>query len=135
MYCKNCGAQMDEMAAVCVNCGTAKGVGAAYCQNCGKEVAPGAAVCLSCGVATSQQAAVAVGGKNKIAAALLAFFLGALGVHNFYLGYKKKAIAQLLITVLTCGAGSMVSGIWALVEFIQILTGSISTDADGVPLV
>ena len=135
MYCKNCGAQMDEMAAVCVNCGTAKGVGAAYCQNCGKEVAPGAAVCLSCGVATSQQAAVAVGGKNKIAAALLAFFLGALGVHNFYLGYKKKAIAQLLITVLTCFVGSIVSSIWALVEFIQILTGSISTDADGVPLV
>lgn len=135
MYCKNCGAQMDEVAAVCVNCGTTKGVGAAYCQNCGKEVAEGAAVCLSCGVATSQQAAAAVGGKNKIAAALLAFFLGGLGIHNFYLGYKKKAIAQLLITVLTCGAGGVVSGIWALVEFIQILTGSIATDADGVPLV
>lgn len=135
MYCKNCGTQMDEMASVCVNCGAAKGVGTAYCQNCGKEVAPGAAVCLACGVATSQQAAFAVGGKNKIAAALLAFFFGALGIHNFYLGYKKKAIAQLLITVLTCGAGSIVSGIWAFVEFIQILTGSIATDADGVPLV
>lgn len=135
MYCKNCGAQMDEVAAVCVNCGAAKGTGTAFCQNCGTEVAPGAAVCLSCGVPTSSQANAAVaGGKEKIVAALLAFFLGALGIHNFYLGYKNKAIAQLLITVLTCGAGSIVSGIWALIEFVQILTGSIATDADGVPL-
>ncbi|RFT41041.1 hypothetical protein CG398_00260, partial [Bifidobacteriaceae bacterium NR003] len=29
--------------------------------------------------------------RNKIAAGLLAIFLGALGVHNFYLGFKGKA--------------------------------------------
>ena len=33
--------------------------------------------------------------KSYIAAALLAFFLGGFGAHNFYLGYKKKAIIQL----------------------------------------
>ena len=86
MYCKNCGTQMADEAAVCINCGVAKGSGAAFCHNCGKELAPGAAVCLACGVATAPQ--VQKSEKNKIAAALLAFFLGGLGIHNFYLGYK-----------------------------------------------
>ena len=35
------------------------------------------------------------GGKSKVAAGLLAIFLGAFGVHNFYLGYTGKAVAQL----------------------------------------
>jgi TM2 domain-containing membrane protein YozV len=72
--------------------------------------------------------------KSKIAAGLLGILLGAFGVHNFYLGYTGKAVAQLLITVLSCGILSIVSGIWGLVEGIMILTGSINTDANGVPL-
>jgi len=71
--------------------------------------------------------------KSKVAAALLAFFLGCLGIHNFYLGYTGKGLAQLLITVLTAGYGIIVTGIWAFVEFILILTGSI-TDKFGRPL-
>ena len=35
MYCKNCGAQMNDNAAVCVNCGAPKGAGTSYCPNCG----------------------------------------------------------------------------------------------------
>ena len=38
--------------------------------------------------------------KSKIVAGLLGIFLGAIGVHNFYLGYTGKAIAQLLISLL-----------------------------------
>lgn len=74
------------------------------------------------------------GRKSKIAAGILGILLGAFGVHNFYLGYNGKAIAQLLITVLTCGIGAPVSSIWGLIEGILILTGSINTDANGVPL-
>jgi len=72
--------------------------------------------------------------KSKVAAGILGICLGAFGVHNFYLGYTGKAIAQLLITVLSCGILAVVSGIWGLVEGIMILTGSINTDAAGVPL-
>ncbi len=72
--------------------------------------------------------------KSKIAAGLLGIFLGAFGVHNFYLGYTGKAIAQLLISLLSCGFLAVVSEIWGLVEGIQILTGSIDTDANGVKL-
>jgi TM2 domain-containing membrane protein YozV len=72
--------------------------------------------------------------KSKVAAGLLGILLGAFGVHNFYLGYTGKAIAQLLITVLSCGILAIVSSIWGIVEGIMILTGSINTDAAGVPL-
>ena len=72
--------------------------------------------------------------KSKIAAGLLGIFLGSFGVHNFYLGYTGKAIAQLLITLLTCGFGAFVSSIWGLIEGILILTGSINVDGNGVPL-
>ena len=72
--------------------------------------------------------------KSKVAAGVLGILLGALGIHNFYLGYTGKAVAQLLITVLTCGWGSIFSGIWGLIEGILILTGSIAVDGNGVPL-
>lgn len=72
--------------------------------------------------------------KSKMAAGLLGIFLGSLGIHNFYLGYTGKAVAQLLITICTCGFGAVVSGIWGFVEGIMILTGSICVDARGVPL-
>lgn len=73
--------------------------------------------------------------KSKMAAGLLGIFLGAFGIHNFYLGYTGKAVAQLLITVLSCGILSFASGIWGLVEGIMILTGSMNVDAQGNPLV
>ena len=72
--------------------------------------------------------------KSKVAAGLLGIFLGALGVHNFYLGYTSKAVVQLLLTLLSCGALGVVSEIWGLIEGIQILTGAINTDAKGIPL-
>jgi len=69
-----------------------------------------------------------------MAAGLLGIFLGAFGVHNFYLGYTGKAVAQLLITILSLGFLAVVSSIWGLIEGVMILTGSIKTDAKGVPL-
>ena len=62
--------------------------------------------------------------KSKVAAGLLAVFLGTLGIHNFYLGYTGKAIAQLLITVLSFGMLAFVSSIWGIVEGIMILTAA-----------
>ena len=72
--------------------------------------------------------------RSKVAAGILGILLGSLGVHNFYLGYTGKAVAQLLITLLTCGIGAAATSIWGLVEGIMILTGSINVDGRGVPL-
>lgn len=69
--------------------------------------------------------------KSKIAAGLFGIFLGSFGVHNFYLGFTGKAVAQLLITILSCGFLSPVSAIWALIEGILILAGETKKDAYG----
>lgn len=68
--------------------------------------------------------------KSKMAAGLLGIFLGAWGIHNFYLGFTKKAIIQIIVTLVTCGVG----GIWGFIEGILILCGKIDADADGNPL-
>lgn len=134
MYCKNCGNQVAPDAAVCLNCGVATGAGTNFCHNCGAQTMQGAAVCTNCGVALGVAPINNVQGKSKLAAGLLGILLGCFGVHNFYLGNTGKAVAQLLITLLTCGIGSVVSGIWGLIEGIMILAGSINTDANGMPL-
>lgn len=72
--------------------------------------------------------------KSKVAAGVLGILLGGLGIHNFYLGYTGKGLAQLLISVLSCGFLAIVSSIWGLIEGILILTGSINVDANGNPL-
>lgn len=133
MFCRNCGNQIDDQAAVCVKCGVAAGQGTNFCPHCGAATVPGAAVCTQCGVALAQPVPQGAQ-KSKMAAGLLGIFLGAFGVHNFYLGYTGKAVAQLLISVLSCGFLAVASEIWGLVEGIQILTGSIDKDAKGVPL-
>jgi len=163
MYCKHCGAQMSNDAAFCTNCGVSAGSGSAYCQNCGAEVRTGAVFCSQCGVQfapadpTYAQPAQETysapeyptpesymppqgpyqpqpQAKSKIAAGILGILLGCFGVHNFYLGYTGKAIAQLCLSLLSCGVLSFASAIWGLVEGIMILTGSINTDANGIPL-
>ncbi len=132
MFCKNCGNSMDPNAAICVKCGCATGTGTSYCQNCGQPTIPGAVVCTSCG--SSLNVAPVTGGKSKLAAGLLGIFLGGLGIHNFYLGFTGKAIAQLLISVLSCGALSVVSSIWGLIEGIMILCGKNNVDGNGLAL-
>lgn len=109
---------------------------AKFCTNCGNSLDEGKKFCPNCGVALNKEAtsttvSSSVGSKSKIAAGLLGIFLGAFGVHNFYLGFNGKAVAQLLITMLSCGILSVVSSIWGLIEGIMILTGNINTDANG----
>ena len=77
-------------------------------------------------------------GKSKIAAGILGIFLGWLGIHNFYLGFQSKAVAQLVLGILgivTFGITTWISAIWGFVEGIMILVGSIPADADGKPLI
>ena len=84
--------------------------------------------------------------KNKIVAAALAFFFGAFGVHNFYLGYTKRgayqlglAIAGIVLSIVVIGIFlAVAAGIWGFVDFIMILIATpdqmYGHDANGVPL-
>ena len=71
--------------------------------------------------------------KKKYVAVSLGATLGALGIHNFYLGNNSKATAQLLIALigsLFFGLGLVAAEVWALVETVQILTDKIDADAN-----
>lgn len=137
MFCRNCGNEMNAEAVVCVHCGVPVGKGKKYCPNCGAEPDPEAVICVKCGASLDQAPAnpaapaADANAKSKLVAGLLAIFLGAYGVHNFYLGFTGKAVAQLLISVLSCFTLSIVSGIWAIVEGVMILTGKNAVDAKG----
>lgn len=59
---------------------------------------------------------VRVNNKSQVAAALLAFFLGAFGVHQFYLGNPGRGILYLLF------CWTFIPAILALIDMIIILT-------------
>ena len=63
--------------------------------------------------------------KGFVPTILLCFFLGALGVHRFYVGKIGTGILMLF----TLGG----LGIWALIDFIVIVTGSFK-DKNDMPI-
>jgi hypothetical protein len=65
--------------------------------------------------------------KSRTTFILLGALLGALGAHNFYAGYTKKAIWQLVITVVSLGFASPMTWIWAIIDVCTV-----SQDARGV---
>lgn len=92
-----------------------------FCTNCGAEIDDKAVVCVKCGVAVKPVSEIASGSNEWLTTLLLCFFLGWLGVHRFYTKNNDIAVAQLVLGVLSCG---VISGVWALVDFILILSGS-----------
>jgi TM2 domain-containing membrane protein YozV len=62
----------------------------------------------------------AQGADKKIVAGICGILVGGFGVHKFILGYTTEGIIQLVITILTCGAG----GIIGIIEGIIYLTKS-----------
>ncbi|MYR08823.1 NINE protein [Gordonia sp. SID5947] len=79
--------------------------------------------------------------KSKIVAGLLQIFLGGFGVGRFYLGDNQTGAIQLGLTIVgwitvvfIVGLFILLGvGIWALVDGIMMLTGSVR-DKNGLPL-
>ena len=63
-----------------------------YCRGCGALIHPEAPVCPQCGFLQRP-----IDRHNRLAAILLAFFLGGFGVHKFYLGQTWWGIVYLLL--------------------------------------
>lgn len=133
MNCKHCGQIIEDNVSACPHCGAAAEAAPAAESSHTYESVPTPEV-------TPAPAAPVAEQKSRMAAGLMGIlfgiFLGGLGIHNFYLGNTKKAVIQLVI----CLAGScliigpLVSGIWCLVDGIQIISGNINVDGNGVPL-
>lgn len=86
----------------------------AFCRACGTSIDSRAELCPKCGV--RQKAAAA--GQSRMTAVLLAFFLGGLGAHKFYLG--KPALG--LIYLIFCW--TFIPAVVALIEGISYLSMS-----------
>lgn len=97
--------------------------GRKHCHTCAAVLDARAELCPNCGVRQHPQGVggVATSSKSRIAAALLAFFLGGIGVHKFYLGRTRAGLLYL------CFFWTLIPSILAFVEFIILLTQS---DAD-----
>lgn len=84
------------------------------CPFCGGEILMGSSKCRHCGEWLTRPAQPAPqpvyvqpaypqqyrSPKSKVTAALLAFFVGCLGIHEFYLGKSGAGVAFLLVTLL-----------------------------------
>lgn len=139
-YCVRCGKQLNDGDTFCSGCGTKVGstrkpeAGPSHEQRGGSSGPTGGQY-----PAPGDQEL-----RSKMAAGLFGIFLGAFGVHNFYLGYTGKGIAQACLTgiglLLSCCTGGIsfimvaAAGIWGLIEGILILCGQIYTDGKGAPL-
>jgi TM2 domain-containing membrane protein YozV len=103
-----------------------------YCTACGKQIHESAATCPQCGAlqqgrppmaATAAPAMASATDKRILPAAILCFVVGVFGAHRFYVGKVGTAIAM----IFTLGG----LGIWMLIDFIMIVTGSFK-DENGV---
>lgn len=62
--------------------------------------------------------------SKKMAAGLLAIFLGTFGVHKFILGYTSAGVICIVISLVTCGIGAAVMHIIGIVEGVIYLSKS-----------
>lgn len=70
--------------------------------------------------------------KSRKTAMILAFFplTGLFGGHRWYLGYHKIAIFQIIVSIITAGAGIL----WPIIDGVLLATGHLDKDQQGRPL-
>lgn len=86
------------------------------CKECGKTISDTASSCPHCGAVLNKS--FENKGRNRIVAALLAFFLGWFGAHKFYLGQIGWGVVYLLFF------WTVIPAIAAFIEFILLLVMS-----------
>ena len=145
MFCSNCGKQNSDNAKFCASCGTpfTDTPGPQYTPQPPQPqyapppqyaAPPAQQTIINMApppVSPGMPAAMSVSPKSKMTAALLAFFLGSLGIHRFYAGKIGTGIVLLLLTIIgyvtlfvVVGYFLLVAvGIWVLIDFIMILMG------------
>lgn len=129
MYCKNCGKELLENSTVCFECGaTTNFVAPAPTDNVST---PAATQNVVTPAATTIRPSGPVEVKSKKRAAIFAILLGGCGVHDFYLGFTKRGIIKILLSIVSFGFAGC---IWGFVDFIRIVTGCLKTDAKGNPI-
>ncbi|MCB2294604.1 NINE protein [Clostridium algoriphilum] len=101
MFCPKCRSQNDD--------------GLNFCKNCGTNLL------IQCNMTETSN----ISEKNSLVALFLCIFLGAIGIHRFYVG----KIGTGILMMLTFGG----FGIWVVVDLILIVT-NLFTDVNGLKL-
>ena len=70
------------------------------------------------------------GDKNRIVAAVLAFFLGGIGIHKFYLGRTTAGVMMLLGGTVGWITFGIIPGLIWLIAFIEFIIYLVKTDGD-----
>ncbi|GAU76257.1 TM2 domain-containing protein [Fusibacter sp. 3D3] len=114
--CSQCGAPLDIMETTCKFCG----ISIEPAQNFQGNMQQGKYMTVQINQPYSPQfvAPTYKTTKNKTAAGVLAIFLGALGVHKFYLGKPLQGIIYLLF------CWTYIPGILGVIDGIILLTSS-----------
>ena len=63
--------------------------------------------------------------KKKLIAGLLGIFLGGLGIHKFFLGYKQTGITMLVVWLVGTILGRVVAGLFGIIPFLVAVVGFI----------
>jgi TM2 domain-containing membrane protein YozV len=134
MLCRNCGKELIGTTDYCPKCGAKAGTAPVAevdnAQLSGRVQAAGVDNAQSSGRAQGKSSV----GKNKIAAGLLGIFLGWLGIHKFYLGYKKEATIMLVISLVGIPlcfiiVGAFMISVISLIGFIEGIIYLTKSDA------
>jgi len=92
-----------------------------FCKNCGAECSDNALQCPKCGEPMRAD-------KSRVVYILLAFFLGGLGIHDFYIGRIGRGIAYLIVTF---ALGWLIVPLFFIPIFIILEMIFTTTDAKG----
>ena len=135
VICPNCGEPNSPEAKYCGICGEKLPSTRCYCPDCGRVYPSEMAYCIECGSMTvpgdpprrraSYKDTVPAAGKSWLVTLLLCVFVGALGVHRFYVGKIGTGILWLLT------GGCL--GIGWIVDIIVIACGNFR-DSHGAPI-
>jgi TM2 domain-containing membrane protein YozV len=131
MFCRNCGKELTSAPEFCMNCGARPMAGTSFCPGCGAPTTPLTEIFVRCGARVAKELSGDISPKSRLAATLLAWFLGIFGAHRFYVGETGTAIVMLVLGIagfttlwLFVGTVFLVAvGIWAFVDFMFAVTG------------
>ena len=140
MYCRNCGTELGFKEERCKKCDYVRGFGADYCPDCGTATSARAKKCPECGATLFILRNAKP--RSRFVTALLAFTVGVFGIHNFYLGYMRRALLQIILSVVGLIFIPILPGpftaslpifvwLWATIEGVQLVIGNTRVDADG----
>jgi TM2 domain-containing membrane protein YozV len=123
-FCTSCGKSVSAKAVACPHCGVPPRAERSFCHSCGTGLRQNQIMCVACGSDLREKAAESLAangqsviqGRSRTTAALLALFVGTLGVHKFYHGSWGWGLVYLFTCI------TLIPAIISFVEAIVLLT-------------